>query len=398
MRVRGNQRGSALLIVFLFAAIIAIMLYKEMPVVAFEAQRQKEQLLIDRGNEYKHAIRLYVRKFGTFPSGIEALEDTNRMRFLRHKFTDPLTGKDDWRLLHAGPGGVILDSKVKTNTNTLNGNSSGTGTNAASNATKAGKGNSTENPTFVGFSNSFAPASEGDGEATVKPIRQRAPAVAANGNNAAIETGKAPGDNGALPGDSLVPSVAPLPDVADAGGEAAAGNGGNVASGGGGVGGNATASGAGNSPVNGSDPQAVLKSLLGNAQNPVAQQQAGQPTQQFGKSTNGTLTSGGGIAGVASIAKGHSIKLVNDQDDFSLWEFYYDLSKEANAAANNALRPNGNPAANQNGTNQMGFGASSSIFSTNSNSSTSNSGNNSGNAATTVPATPALQPTIPPQQ
>ncbi|HEY3938255.1 MAG TPA: hypothetical protein VGL97_12545 [Bryobacteraceae bacterium] len=397
MRARGNQRGSALLIVFVFAAIIAIMLYKEMPVVAFEAQRQKEQLLIDRGNEYKHAIRLYVRKFGTFPSGIEALEDTNRMRFLRHKFTDPFTGKDDWRFLHAGPGGVILDSKVKTNTNTLNGNSSGTDTKAASNTTKAGKGNSTENPTFVGFSNSFAPATGDDGQATVKPIRQRAPAVAANGNNAAIETGKAPGDNGALPGDSLVPSVAPLPGVADAGGETA-GNGGNTASEGGGVGGNATASGAGNSPVNGSDPQAVLKSLLGNAQNPVAQQQAGQSTQ-FGKSTNGTITSGGGIAGVASIAKGHSIKLVNDQDDFSLWEFYYDLSKEANAAANNALRQNGNPAAaNPNSTNQTGFGANSSIFSTNSNSSTSNSGNNSGNTTTTVPATPALPPTLPPQQ
>ena len=43
-RRRARQNGSALLIVFVFAAMIAIMLYKEMPVVAFEAQRQKEQL------------------------------------------------------------------------------------------------------------------------------------------------------------------------------------------------------------------------------------------------------------------------------------------------------------------------------------------------------------------
>jgi hypothetical protein len=38
--------------------------------------------------------------------------------------------------------------------------------------------------------------------------------------------------------------------------------------------------------------------------------------------------SSGGIAGVASQAKGPSIKLVNDQDDYSKWEFYYDPTKD----------------------------------------------------------------------
>ena len=109
-----GERGSALLIVFVFAAIVLIMLYREMPVAAFEARRQKEELLIDRGNEYKHAIKLYVKKIGQFPPSIDALENTNRMRFLRHKFDDPITGKNDWRLLHAGPNGVIIDSKVQT--------------------------------------------------------------------------------------------------------------------------------------------------------------------------------------------------------------------------------------------------------------------------------------------
>jgi hypothetical protein len=44
-----------------------------------------------------------------------------------------------------------------------------------------------------------------------------------------------------------------------------------------------------------------------------------------------------GIAGVASIAKGHSIKTVNDQEDYSLWEFYYDPSKDQMRAAAGAL-------------------------------------------------------------
>jgi len=67
------------------------------------------------------------------------------------------------------------------------------------------------------------------------------------------------------------------------------------------------------------------------------------PQQQQPGNRMGTIMSGG-IAGVASKAAGHSIKLVNDQDDYSLWEFYYDMSKEANAAL----------AAAQNGGSRMG--------------------------------------------
>jgi len=108
-----HEQGSALLIVFLFAAMVAIALYSEMPVAVFEAQRQKEQLLVDRGNEYSHAVKLYYKKFGGYPGNMEQLENTNRMRFLRHRYKDPFTGNDDWRLLHAGPGGMLIDSKVK---------------------------------------------------------------------------------------------------------------------------------------------------------------------------------------------------------------------------------------------------------------------------------------------
>jgi type II secretory pathway pseudopilin PulG len=105
-----QQRGFALLLVFVMAAAIAITLYMEMPRVAFEAQRNKEALLIERGEQYQRAIQLYVRKFKKYPIKIEDLEETNQIRFLRKRYIDPMTGKSEWRMIHMGPGGVFTDS------------------------------------------------------------------------------------------------------------------------------------------------------------------------------------------------------------------------------------------------------------------------------------------------
>src|SRR6185312_1061712 len=109
-RKRKSESGYALLLIFAMAAIVAITLYTEIPRVAFEAQRDKEQLLIDRGNEYQRAVTLFVHKFNRFPGSMEELENTNSQRFLRRRFVDPMTGKKEWRLIHAGPGGTLTDS------------------------------------------------------------------------------------------------------------------------------------------------------------------------------------------------------------------------------------------------------------------------------------------------
>lgn len=111
-RLRGHRSGFALLLVFAMAAVVAIMLYNELPSVAFEAQRLQEQLLIDRGEQYERAITLYVRKNNRFPPDLDALDKTAGQRFLRRRFKDPMTGKDEWRLVHVGPGGVFTDSLV----------------------------------------------------------------------------------------------------------------------------------------------------------------------------------------------------------------------------------------------------------------------------------------------
>ena len=108
-----NHRGYILLSVMLLMTIMLLTLTIEAPRIAQQIKREKEEELIHRGNEYKSAIKKYFRKFGRYPVSLEQLENTNNMRFLRKRYNDPFTGKDDWRLLHVGevqlsplPGGV----------------------------------------------------------------------------------------------------------------------------------------------------------------------------------------------------------------------------------------------------------------------------------------------------
>ncbi len=111
-RAKKDERGFALLLVFLLASAIALMLYKQMPREAFESERDKEQMLIDRGEQYKRAIYLYyVSNNRQWPAKIEDLENTNNKRYLRHRYINPYTGKDEWRLVHTN-GTFLTDSLV----------------------------------------------------------------------------------------------------------------------------------------------------------------------------------------------------------------------------------------------------------------------------------------------
>jgi hypothetical protein len=93
------------------AACVAISLYYEIPRFAMESQRAREQLLIDRGEQYKRAIQLYWAKTKRYPAKIEDLESFQNQRFLRHRYIDPMTGKDEWRLIHVS-NGVLTDSLI----------------------------------------------------------------------------------------------------------------------------------------------------------------------------------------------------------------------------------------------------------------------------------------------
>jgi type II secretory pathway pseudopilin PulG len=103
----GNEKGYILLSLMLMMTLMLIALTIEAPRVAQQIKREKEEELIHRGTEYRNAIKKYFRKFGRYPVSLDQLENTNNMRFLRKRYKDPFTGKDDWRLLH--PGEVQLN-------------------------------------------------------------------------------------------------------------------------------------------------------------------------------------------------------------------------------------------------------------------------------------------------
>ena len=332
--------------------MVAIMLYMEMPVAIFEAQRSKEQVLIDRGNEYVRGVKLYLRKVGQYPPSFDALENTNRMRFIRKRYKDPFTGKDDWRLLHAAPNGTLIDSKVNPTGNItgagnspLNANNKSAGNSPFSGFNSPSSSNSTSNnSTFSGFNAGPSSSTGGTGEAevVVPKIPQRPPAVAANGegngsspanpqdpfaamNNPAPATGSPPSAGG----NQTDPNAAPNTPQAAANGEAPAPN--------------------ANSAVT---PQSAAPQAFG--ANPAAAPRpnvtAGTGTSPLGVASTassglGVIQGGGtGIAGVASRADGHTIKTYNDQENYSLWEFYYDPTKDAmrNAAGAIAQMGGGN--------------------------------------------------------
>lgn len=91
-----------LVFMVLLAALVLIALAVAAPVMARQLQREKEVESEQRAEQYVRAIRLYYRKNKSYPVSVDALENTNNIRYLRRRYVDPLTGKDDWRIIHVG--------------------------------------------------------------------------------------------------------------------------------------------------------------------------------------------------------------------------------------------------------------------------------------------------------
>jgi type II secretory pathway pseudopilin PulG len=105
-----HSAGYAFVALMVAFTVMLIALAAALPSVYHESQREKEEELIFRGNEYARAIYLFQRQFQRYPKSVDELIRTNNLRFLRHAYKDPMTPKGNWRFIHVGPNGVLLDS------------------------------------------------------------------------------------------------------------------------------------------------------------------------------------------------------------------------------------------------------------------------------------------------
>ena len=88
-----RDAGFSLAALIFFLTAVSILLGAAVPVYQMQARREREAELIFRGQEYTRAIQKYQRKFGIHPPSIDALVQTDGLRFVRRPYADPITGK-----------------------------------------------------------------------------------------------------------------------------------------------------------------------------------------------------------------------------------------------------------------------------------------------------------------
>jgi hypothetical protein len=338
-----RQRGFALLLVFVMAAAIAITLYNELPRVAFEAQRNREQLLIDRGEQYSRAIQLYVRKVKSYPTSIDQLEKTSEIRFLRKRYVDPMTGKSEWRAIHINAGGVYTDSLTHKPP-------------AAKGEEKSVNNFTYEAPT-VGSTAPTGPADPGFIQTRTGDRGMPMPGQAPQPGDPAN-----PQQNGQLPGASpfpVIPTGVVVPPGAYNPGANPAQPGQPIQPG---------QPFPGQPPTGLPGPTGAIQPFPQPGSSAIIQPgqpfpqpgvadpsaQAGQnqalqlinnmltnprPTTQAGLSAPQGQQLGAGIAGFASTVERTGIKIYNKMEKYNEWEFIYDPTKDATTALGQQQRP-----------------------------------------------------------
>lgn len=96
--------GYVLIILLFLITSMAIGLMVAVPVWQTQIQREKEEELIFRGNQYVEAVRIFqIKKPGTFPG---TLDDLVKEKCIRRLYADPMSSEGAWNiiLLPAGTG------------------------------------------------------------------------------------------------------------------------------------------------------------------------------------------------------------------------------------------------------------------------------------------------------
>ena len=158
---RKKQAGYAILAILFLLVILTLALMAVAPNVARQIQRDREEEMIHRGQQYARAIRKFYKKTGRYPNSVKDLLDTNHLRFLRREYKDPMTEDGKWRLLHVGeaqiaPTGFFGQSLQNVTTGSLGANinpAAGANPQATPSATSSGANTTGQSSGLISSSN-----------------------------------------------------------------------------------------------------------------------------------------------------------------------------------------------------------------------------------------------------
>src|ERR1700748_1465626 len=141
-----KQDGYAILMVAFLTTILLLTAIVAAPSIRTERRREQEEEMIWRGKQYVHAIKLYYRKNGRFPTNIDDLTKPKNgsLRYLRQEYKDPMNKEDGkWRLIYVGPSGELIGSpKAQQQIQMSGGANVGTPAGQAGFGSMQGQGNS----------------------------------------------------------------------------------------------------------------------------------------------------------------------------------------------------------------------------------------------------------------
>ena len=328
---RPSENGFTMMVAIFLLALFTLAMAVAAPEMAKQIQLDREHETMERGKQYVRAIQLYYRKFHAYPPSVDALVNTADIRFLRQKYTDPLTGKNDWRMIHFGQaktqtlgffgkplmGAGMAGGSVLAGTGPSGGNMpvQNGGLGGAGSSIGGGMGPSLGGANG-GIGSSFGGGSGGMGSAF--------------GGG----TGTSPGGSTGSPFNS-----SPFGSN-DSGNTGTAPSGATGTNGTNGTTGTSGASGTGTSSADN-----------GNGSGMGSGMGLGSGDQTFG---------GAGIIGVAPVSKKQSIMIYKKKDHYTDWEFVYDpltdIQTMGGSSGPGGMPAGGNP--NQNGGSPSPFGTS----------------------------------------
>ena len=321
MRIQPNSRprserqeeGFLLLGVLFMVLLITLALAIAAPKMAESIRRDKEIETVHRGMQYARAIQIYFNKYGRYPNTIDQLVKSNDQRFLRKRYLNPMTGKDDWRLIHYGEakvpaqglfGQTVGQTGGITPTGATNGtNSTGIG---GSSSPFGGSGSSlggSSGSSGISFGNSgSSPGSSGS-------------AFGSSGSSFSSGSSTSPFSNNGSSGSTI---------------------GGTDSGSGSGFG---STTGAGGTTTTGAN---------GTTNNIGGVQTTGGSGSAFG--SPGVSVGGAPIVGVGLLDKKTSIKIYKKQTHYNQWEFVFDPTQSTVVASGGSINGSSNGTGTTGGT------------------------------------------------